>query len=115
MTVRQQNNVISINGVASTFNNTDVKSIVINGQDGADTINLNIATPAIHLPAGFSNGKFHKAQYSPASQAVTVPTTIYGGKGDDTIHGGAGIDIIYGGGQNDKLFGYQGDDKLYGE
>ena len=104
ITVRQQNNVISIDGVASTFNTTEVQSIVIRGLDGADTINLNTGGFA---PS--SNGRF-----TWVSQAVTVPTTIHGGKGNDTIHGGAGADKIFGEADNDTLFGNDGGDTLEG-
>ena len=104
ITVRQSGNFISIDGIAGTYNTTDVNNIEINGFDGNDTINLNTGGFAPSSNGGFTW----------VSQAVTVPTTIHGGKGNDTIHGGAGADKIFGEADNDTLFGNDGGDTLEG-
>lgn len=126
ITVRQQNNVISISGVAQTFNtavvpqsgngftagagpvgtdivvNTQfpmfVQAIEIDGRGGADIINLNTATQT------------GKIIYS----TITLPTAIHGGGGGDTINGGGGRDFIFGEGGLDTLNGRGGDDVLEG-
>jgi uncharacterized protein YkwD len=48
------------------------------------------------------------------SEAVTKPTRIFGGTGQDTLSGGSGADEIYGGHGNDQLYGRGGADVLYG-
>ena len=64
--------------------------IIINGEDGDDTINVN-------LPAESHVGVF-----------------VYGGDGNDTIAGGAECDHLYGGDGNDSITGGGGRDTLMG-
>ncbi|HEX3356667.1 MAG TPA: calcium-binding protein [Tepidisphaeraceae bacterium] len=47
--------------------------------------------------------------------AITKPTSLVGGIGDDSIKGGGGKDSIFGSGGNDTLLGSGGDDQLNGE
>lgn len=54
-------------------------------------------------------------QFDHSNGTVKIPSTIYGGAGDDTIHGSAHIDRIYGGDGNDLIYGSGGNDILYGE
>lgn len=98
ITVRERNEVFSIDGVSMSFGANIVQSIEINGLGGGDTINLDTA--------GTSGG----LTYAP----ITVPTTIHGGSGSDTIYGGAGPDSIFGDGGFDRLYGRGGDDHLEG-
>jgi Ca2+-binding RTX toxin-like protein len=66
------------------------------------------------------------------TNSTSIPTTFFGGSGDnyaslgsgddyvvggigdDTFYGGFGDDTIYGGSGDDRLYGNWGDDKLYG-
>ena len=73
-------------GTDNFFNYSGRNSQFINGQQGADWINLD----------GLHND------------------TVYGGSGNDTIDGGAGRDTLYGGSGNDTIFGSEGRDTLYG-
>ncbi len=71
-----------------SFAASQVKSIAITGEGGDDTIKV--------------------------SEAITVPTYLYGGWGTDTIYGGGGVDHIYGGQGGDKIYGRGGADEIFG-
>ncbi|HEY7428278.1 MAG TPA: CAP domain-containing protein, partial [Gemmataceae bacterium] len=68
-----------------------VKSILFHGEGGNDSF------------TNHTEGRF------------AIPSTAYGGSGDDVLIGGGGNDVLYGGDGNDRLYGRGGDDKLYGE
>ncbi|MFV2069249.1 MAG: beta strand repeat-containing protein, partial [Pirellulales bacterium] len=78
---------LTFNGVAlATFRSID--KIVAEGGDGDDTIEV--------------------------SAAVTLPTEIRGGAGNDVLTGGGGNDILEGGDGHDVLSGRDGNDVLSG-
>lgn len=45
---------------------------------------------------------------------TNVPTTLFGGTGQDDLHGGTSADLIFGGRRNDDLWGSDGNDILKG-
>ena len=47
--------------------------------------------------------------------ATGLPSTVYGGDGDDTLHGGFSDDMLFGQGGNDNLYGKAGNDVLHGD
>jgi hypothetical protein len=47
--------------------------------------------------------------------AITLPSEIYGGAGDDTIRGGGGNDILFGGADNDEIKARGAHDVALGE
>lgn len=67
---------------------TDVESVIVFGQGGADTITV--------------------------SGSLGVPVAIYGGADNDYIAGGSGVELLDGGEGNDRLLGGGGNDFLYG-
>ncbi|MDO5295672.1 MAG: M91 family zinc metallopeptidase [bacterium] len=88
---------VSVNGKVRSFTPEQAQRLVIEGGAGDDTIT--------------------------ASENVTVPLYILGGRGHDTIVGGWGDDYIRGGkgndtisvrGGNNELFGDEGHDKISG-
>jgi Ca2+-binding RTX toxin-like protein len=48
------------------------------------------------------------------SIALTVPTYVYAGAGNDTVYGGSGKDWLMGEAGNDRLYGWAGEDVLVG-
>jgi serralysin len=47
-------------------------------------------------------------------QAVSAPSTVWGGAGNDTLLGGNAADTLWGNSGQDYLYGYGGDDFLAG-
>src|SRR5262249_55951870 len=86
--VTQTNGSIAISGVSQTFSTASVGAIVIDGDQGNDIITVDAA--------------------------ISVPTWIYGGLGDDYIRGGSGVNHIYGGAGNDTIVGGSGSDVIFG-
>ncbi len=101
--VRQISNAISVDGIKITkagvlVNSvaaSAVTSITVNGLGGNDTINLDSAAVT-------------------GQQAITKPTTLNGGAGNDVVIGSAGNDNILGDIGDDLLTGGLGNDILNG-
>jgi hypothetical protein len=74
------------NGSWATVATGDFASLVIHASKGNDVITID--------------------------PAITLPTSLWGGLGDDTIFGGSGDDHIYGQAGTDQLFGGAGNDTL---
>jgi VCBS repeat-containing protein len=88
-----------------TITVANVVGHIINGTNGADTID------ATHTPPG---------QPLPTNEEDTIfgnngADTIHGLGGNDNIQGGAGNDSIFGGDGNDTIFGGDGSDTLTGD
>lgn len=85
--------VAEVNGrVVATRRAVDVSQIQVSGGAGRDRIEIDE-----------SNG------------AITIPTLLRGGDGNDFLVGGSGADVIYGGNGHDRMMGKAGNDQLYGE
>src|SRR5262245_23694 len=46
---------------------------------------------------------------------TSVPSSAYGGGGDDVLWGGFTDDLLFGGGGNDQILGFEGNDLLMGD
>jgi uncharacterized protein YkwD len=88
ITLGLANGQITVSGVAQSFAAASVRTIVVDGGSGDDTITVN--------------------------PAITTPCLLYGGIGNDTLTGGGWADQLYGGPGNDTLNGGPGNDLLYG-
>jgi hypothetical protein len=92
--VRIDNCNINVNGTPySSISSSSVTSIQINGLQGDD-----------YLSVGGSTGY----------DAVAIPTTIWGGYGNDILIGGNAGDTLWGNAGSDRLFGQGGNDFLGG-
>ena len=78
---------LAVSGVTATFTASSVRSIVVNAGGGDDTVDLT---------------------------AVSVPTKVSGGTGNDSLIGGSGNDTLVGDAGNDVLTGNAGNDSLDG-
>jgi hypothetical protein len=83
------NIVGKINATTKSVAATSVKSIKVLGGNYSDTIRIN--------------------------SAITKPTNLTGGGGNDKIYGGSGPDRALGSSGNDSIFGNGGNDTIYGE
>jgi ELWxxDGT repeat protein len=95
-----------INGVSHLYNRSDIGLIYIQAGDGADTVRLD----SVAIPSSVYGGGGNDILYG--SRAAD---RLNGGDGDDWISGGAGRDVIYGEFGDDRLFGGDGIDFLCGE
>jgi Ca2+-binding RTX toxin-like protein len=84
--------MVTIDGDTGKFVESEVDSIVVNGDDGNDKVWLDAR------PGG----------------AIRISAHLYGQDGNDTLTGGAGNDYLFGGDGNDRLFGGDGKDHLDG-
>jgi Ca2+-binding RTX toxin-like protein len=120
-------------------------TVRVNGTDGPDTINVDLALygayvavretgvvvgapPAVSYFVAGNVKRIEVNAYGGAdtvriSTAITLPTRVDGGAGDDLLSGGSGNDYLFGGspvggllygGGNDILFGNDGDDFVDG-
>jgi len=86
----------SITGALSqTFDASEIARVFFIGEAGNDTLTNNT-----NIPSSFFGG--------------TGDDTLTGGTNDDSINGGAGSDNLFGGDGNDQLIGSSGDDELRG-
>src|SRR5439155_25326938 len=85
----------------TTFAAASVKSIVVDGLGGNDSISIQSTDTDEETGA--------------VEPGINLPTTLNGGEGNDKIRGGDGVDSISGGNGNDKLYGFTGDDFLNGD
>src|SRR4051812_38646392 len=107
----------------ATFNNS-TGLLTVTGTGNADVITISEKNPAIVTLNGKKLGPFNKVIKSLVinglggsdniNSALKVPTTVYGGAGNDTVTTGAGNDFLYGNEGNDRLNGNAGDDFLQG-
>ncbi len=100
------NITVAVNGITADFTPAQVTAIIVNGNDGSDTITMN------SLPAGIAftaNGNNDNDVLS-VSAAFTGATRLNGGNGDDILTGGSGNDTLIGGAGNDRLAGGLGND-----
>ena len=82
---------VTVNGVVTTFNTSDVKGVVASGGNGKDDLEV-----------------------SEANGAFDAPVTLVGGNGNDILVGGSGDDVLSGQNGKDKLAGGAGNDSLAG-
>lgn len=93
-----------LNGTSRSFVATDVREILFYGFAGNDLFRNNTAIPSTAY-GGAGNDQLHGG---------TGADRLDGGAGNDTANGGAGHDRLFGGLGDDTLNGDAGNDRLYG-
>ncbi|HEY7117985.1 MAG TPA: CAP domain-containing protein [Tepidisphaeraceae bacterium] len=101
-------------------------TLVVNGTEGSDNINLSLAGGALVAKVNGVNYTFDYKKVSriyvsamAGNDLVTLSNTVRGsvvdgGLGSDTLIGGSGNDTLQGSAGNDVLMGNAGDDSLWG-
>src|SRR5215211_3905286 len=107
--------VVRNNGSVRRYNVGDVRSIVLRGSFGNDSLTLapNVFIPADIYGEGGFDGLFGGAGRDRLFGGADNDR-LYGGTGNDTLRGEAGRDILKGQGGRDSLEGGDGDDDLFG-
>ena len=95
------------NSPLRNFTVAAVRSIVVFGFGGNDTITIN---PAVRVPA-----EIHGDDGNDFIRGGGGISRINGGAGDDAISGGAASDDLFGGEGHDQLLGLAGRDRLFGD
>lgn len=98
------------NGIAST--SVSVDNIKIN--DGGKLVASIAANRISKIEVRGLGGNDVIALTVSDYQAVSIPSTVWGGSGNDTIYGGAAADTLYGNAGEDTLYGKGGNDFLSG-
>ena len=105
------NVTVTLNGVGRDFAPTLVTAIVVNGQNGDDTITVNSLRTGNTFTANGGNGN----DIMTVSSAVSIGVILNGDADNDTLTGGSGDDQLTGNAGNDLLIGGPGSDKyLFG-
>ncbi len=97
---------VTLNGIGMDFTSDQVKSIIINGNDGEDTITVN----SLIVGTAFTANGGDDNDILTVSLAVKPAMTLNGDAGNDTLTGGGGNDTLAGGVGDDTLAGGGGDD-----
>ena len=104
------NTSVALNGITLDFTPVLVASIIVNGNDGADTIT---ASSLLNGTSFTANGGSSNDVLTVAA-GVTRATSLNGGADDDTLTGGGGNDTLAGDAGSDILRGGAGSDSLIG-
>jgi Ca2+-binding RTX toxin-like protein len=101
---------VVVDGISYLYTPSQVTAIVINGNDGNDTITVNslLAGTALTADGGNNNDTIKVAA------SVMNAVTLVGGAGNDLLVGGGGDDSLSGGSGNDWVNGGEGSDVLTG-
>jgi Ca2+-binding RTX toxin-like protein len=81
--------------------------VTSNGAHGGTAFFDRAAVNGMYFLGGEGNDRF--------DNATSVPSSAYGGGGDDVLWGGFTNDALYGGAGNDQLLGFGGNDLLLGD
>jgi uncharacterized delta-60 repeat protein len=96
----------TLNGVGKSFAAASVLQLMLNGQDGNDTITVSNAVPTqAQINGGAGNDTITGGSGN---------TTMNGAEGDDSLIGGTANDEEFGGDGNDTFVASLGDDHLNG-
>jgi len=98
---------VTMNGVTTNFDLSEVTGLQFNGKKGNDTITID---SSINLPVTLLGDKGNDSLYGGDGNDF-----LNGGKGRDSLEGGNGEDSCQGGAGNDDLDGGADDDTLLGE
>lgn len=98
------------NGFAGSFVSIDNVKISVSGKSVGSVDSAKVDKIEVRALGGDDVVSLSHSSYD----AVSIPSTIWGGIGNDSIYGGAGPDTIWGNAGWDKLYGNDGDDFLGG-
>jgi len=107
-TITQSKSTLNVvrNGIAESFDATQVSRLMIYGVDGNDSIDFSGTNIPGYVDAGTGDDRVVGGGGN---------DTLTGGAGKDSLYGGSGDDRINGSGTSDKIYGQAGNDRLYGD
>ncbi len=104
------NLTVIVDGATYLYSTSEVTALIINGNDGSDTIQINSLLSGVSLTADGGSGN----DTIKVAASVMNAVTLTGGTGNDLLVGGRGNDNLDGGADNDWLNGGEGSDTLTG-
>ena len=111
ITITEANSLnVVFDGITFVYTPAQVTTIIVNGNDGNDTINVNSLLAGTALTANGGNGN----DTIKVAASVMNAITMLGGDGNDLLVGGSGNDTLFGGTGDDWLNGGDGSDLLTG-
>lgn len=102
------------NGVITNFSTAEVTQVVVDGNDGDDSIAVNILDLPSHVEGGAGNDTLTGGVANDWLSGDDGDDSILGLDGADTLDGGAGNDNMTGGNGQNRFFGGDGDDFMVG-
>jgi Ca2+-binding RTX toxin-like protein len=115
---------VAVNHTKASFKLADVKSLVVNGLAGNDTIDLGHGVIGATVNGGDGNDRIIGTDKADSITGGAGNDWIFarggndvvnGGDGNDVLLGGAGNDTIHGDAGNDLIDGSTGDDSIFGD
>lgn len=103
----------SLNGVVSTFDPAQVRSIVFKGAAGDDQFTNNTGISA-DARGGSGNDTLRGGSGDDRLRGEDGDDTLLGGAGNDKLEGGRGADDLQGDDGDDRIVGESGDDHAHG-
>lgn len=104
-TLESRGGAVYLNGIRQAVSSGAVRSIVVNGSNFDNGINL----------AGVSTQGFAGMDGKVVINGRGGNDTIYGSQFSDAIYAGAGNDRVFGGAGRDRIFGEAGNDQIWGD
>ena len=93
-----------------SFSAADVNAIDVNAGNGDDTVRVDETNGALTIPTTIDGGNGNDNLTGGSGDDI-----LAGGNGDDILNGGAGTDTLEGGNGNDTIDGNKGNDPEFGE
>jgi Ca2+-binding RTX toxin-like protein len=100
------NVIVTLNGEASVWDDTDIVHISVNSGEGNDTVTIGSEVIGAYVLGGGGND---------IMTGGTGHDTFAGASGKDKLFGNGGNDVLRGGKHNDQASGGDGDDRMYGD
>lgn len=106
--------IVDINGSSTAYATAEFNVINLYSGDGADSVNLSAISIPTYVSAGGGDDNVVGGSGNDSLTGGAGKNRLYGGDGDDRLNGSNGRDFFYGEGGSDRLYGNDGNDYLDG-
>jgi Ca2+-binding RTX toxin-like protein len=106
--------IVTINGVANAYATSEINTINVYSGNGNDNVNLSAISIPTYVSAGSGDDIVTGGSGNDSLTGGAGKNRLFGGNGDDRFNGSNGRDFFYGEGGSDRLYGNDGNDYLDG-